>query len=76
MIGMHIQGDLFAWVTVADGKNSLIGIMIHGHHTPLIAANRDTMEKLRAVAQDHAKTLMQPLRLVRFTESETLESYD
>ena len=72
---MDIKTEMYAWVTVVDGRDSLIGAMIQGQHVPLVATSRETIERVRHLAVEHGIVLGQPVRLVHFREVETLQNY-
>lgn len=75
-IGRNID-EITAFVTVhADGDEGIIGMRgPDGSWIPLVGADMKRTDQLRAYAQDLAKRSGKPVRLLRFSVREVLETF-
>lgn len=72
------ERELYAWVSVmADGKRTIVGIYSEevGGHLPLVAHERDSIERFRYIAIAHGKQLHQPVELVKWSTCTVLERW-
>lgn len=73
-----IGDELWAWqVEEQPDVWGMVGAMLPGPegmgmHTPLIHRSRETVDKMKPMADKHATATGLPLRLARFTLTETL----
>jgi hypothetical protein len=75
-MGFRIEA-LHAWVTVGeDGDEGIIAFQSSMGWLPMISADRIRMEQLRPIAEEQAKTLPNPIKLVRFGTREEIEVLD
>lgn len=64
---------LYAWTTrLPDGSTSLVGTIIDGRHTPLIATRVDLAAAMQPLAEAHAQASGQDVYLEHFTHAKTL----
>ena len=70
-----IGDELFAWqVQEPDGRWSMVAAGIDSDtQMPLIHRSLDIMERFRPIAELHARTTNQPLRLAKFSLATVLE---
>jgi hypothetical protein len=69
------MADLFAWlVKEDDGREGPVCALIPGLNmaAPLVSLSLALAELLEGVARAHADATGKPVRLVRYTEAETL----
>jgi hypothetical protein len=70
------MADLFAWIVKeADGSEGPVAAVIPGVGSaavPLVSMKRKIIDALALYAVAHAALSGKPVRLVRFTEAETL----
>jgi len=69
--------ELYVWaVKEPDGREGPVATIIPGFSLgpiPLVTLSRKVADSLRPFALAHAEATGKPVRLVRFTEAETLE---
>lgn len=66
--------ELFAYLTTADGDEEIAAYEVAGQWRPLVALDRQHALGMRPMARTVAEESRAPLRLVRFTEVEELET--
>lgn len=77
MSGMSGRYEAWAWVTLIDGEESLVGAMVNMEgvgpaHMPLLHRNRTLVEgQFGPLARAHAAMTGQPVRLVHLLEEQT-----
>lgn len=71
---MKTTTDIYAWVGVnADGEN-VLSIEKDGKYYPLISDDLKMMSQMKKLATDAGRELDVPVRLVRFTGREDIET--
>lgn len=75
-IGKRID-EMYAFVMVhTDGDEGVIGFRgPDGHWLPLVGADMKRVDSLRSFAQVFARKEGKPVRLVRFTTREVMETF-
>lgn len=69
--------ELWAYVAVhADSDEGVIGASINGMVMPLVAADRTRLDELRPYAERAAAFAGKPVKLVRFTAREDVETIE
>jgi hypothetical protein len=69
--------SLYAWTTrLPDGSTSLVGTILDGLHTPLIAMRIDVAASLQPFAKLHAEASGQPVYLERYDLAERLDEIE
>lgn len=75
---MSVGDQLYAWqVQESDGRWSMVGAVLPNMtwgHVPLIHRDLGVVRRMRELAENHAEQTGQPLRLVKFEITETLET--
>jgi hypothetical protein len=67
--------SLFAWTTrLPDGSVSLVGAVLGGFHTPLIASRQAIAESMKPIAKEHSQVTGQPVFLERFDYAENIDT--
>lgn len=69
------MGELWAWLVLErDGSEGIVAAVLPGVGTvPLVVATGRVAELMRPYAEVHARVSGRPVRLVRFSEVETVE---
>lgn len=75
---MEIADTLYAWVTdTPDGEVNIVGAFLPTlGHVPLCFASERIARSVGEIAQRHAQTHQQPVRLVRFKSDGVLERFE
>ncbi len=75
-VGFRIQHVWAVLAVHSDEDEGVVAVQTApGHWLPLIAADETRLEQITALARRFAKEQNRPLRLVRFTVRENLETF-
>lgn len=76
LIGLPLRiSTITAWVgTDEAGNEGIIGLLTDRGWLPCVGADHTRIESLRQVAVGHAATTGHPVRLIRFSTREVLET--
>ena len=68
--------ELFAWVAEdpRTGLEGICGVMLQGQPFQACSSSRATIEKMRPFVIDAARATGKPIRLVRFSKREIVET--
>lgn len=71
----HPITELFAFVAVdGEGKEGICSASIGGGHWAMVTTRPDILAKMRVAAREISKHAGKPIRLVRFTQREVVET--
>ena len=69
--------EIWAWiVTEADGSEGVPAMIASGQIAPMLGADEERVRSYEAMARSCARGAGLPLKLMRFSHAEILETYD
>lgn len=67
--------QIFAFVSVdAEGKEGICGMPLNGANWAMVTSKPETVELMRKAAREISKRTGKPVRLMRFTQREIVET--